>query len=59
MDGAGELVEDGDADALGRAAAQLAADTKRPWQPGLERARKFSWRKTAKATISAYESLLR
>ncbi len=59
VDGAGELVEDGDADALGRAAAQLAADTKRPWQPGLERARKFSWRKTAKATISAYESLLR
>jgi glycosyltransferase involved in cell wall biosynthesis len=59
VDGAGELVQDGDADALGRAAARLASDSKRPWQPGLERARKFSWRKTAKATISAYESLLR
>jgi len=59
VDGAGQLVEDGDADALGRAAARLATDATRPWQPGLERARKFSWRKTAKATISAYESLLR
>ena len=59
VDGAGELVEDGDAEALGRAAARLATEAKRPWQPGIERARKFSWRKTAKATISAYESLLR
>jgi glycosyltransferase involved in cell wall biosynthesis len=59
VDGAGELVDDGDADALGLAAARLAADTKRPWQPGLDRARRFSWRKTARATISAYESLLR
>jgi len=59
VDGAGELVDDGDADALGHAAARLASDTTRPWQPGLDRARKFSWRKTAKATISAYESLLR
>ena len=59
VDGAGKLVDDGDAEALGRAAARLAADTSRPWQPGLDRARKFSWRKTAKATISAYESLLR
>lgn len=59
VDGAGDLVDDGDADALGRAAARLVADTRRPWQPGIERARKFSWRKTAKATISAYESLLR
>ena len=58
VDGAGELVDDGDADALGRAAARLASETTRPWQPGLDRARKFSWRKTAKATISAYESLL-
>ncbi len=59
VDGAGELVDDGDADALGRAAARLAAGAKRPWQPGIERARKFSWRKTAKATISAYEDLMR
>jgi glycosyltransferase involved in cell wall biosynthesis len=59
VDGAGELVDDGDAEALGRAAARLAGETSRPWQPGIDRARKFSWRKTAKATISAYESLLR
>ena len=59
VDGAGELVDDGDADALGAAAALLTRDAKRPWQPGIERARKFSWRKTARATISAYESLLR
>ena len=58
VDGAGELVDDGDAEALGRAAAKLASESARPWQPGIERARKFSWRKTAKATISAYESLL-
>ena len=59
VDGAGELVEDGDADALGRAAARLAAIAERPWAPGLRRARTFSWRKTARATISAYQSLLR
>ncbi len=59
VDGAGELVDDGDADALGRAAARLASQPQRPWQPGIDRARKFSWRKTARATISAYESLLR
>jgi glycosyltransferase involved in cell wall biosynthesis len=58
VDGAGELVEDGNAEALGRAAARLATEAKRPWQPGIERARKFSWRKTARATISGYESLL-
>ena len=59
VNGAGELVDDGDADALGRAAAKLAAIPERPWRPGMERAKQFSWRKTARATISAYESLLR
>ena len=59
VDGAGELVEDGDADALGRAAAKLAAIPERPWKPGVERSKRFDWRKTARATISAYESLLR
>ena len=59
VDGAGELVEDGDADALGRAAAALASKTERPWRAGIERANTFSWRKAARATISAYESLLR
>jgi glycosyltransferase involved in cell wall biosynthesis len=57
VDGAGELVDDGDADALGRAAAKLAAQTDRPWRAGLERAKAFSWRKAARATITAYESL--
>jgi glycosyltransferase involved in cell wall biosynthesis len=57
--GAGELVQDGDADALGRAAARLAAIAERPWPPGIAQAKTFSWRKTARATISAYESLLR
>jgi glycosyltransferase involved in cell wall biosynthesis len=54
VDGAGELVEDGDADALGRAAARLASLTDRPWRPGIERAKHFSWRRAARATISAY-----
>lgn len=58
VDGAGELVEDGDAEALGRAAARLAAIPDRPWPPGVKQAQRFSWRKTARATISAYESLL-
>ena len=59
VDGAGELVADGDAEALGRAAARLAAIAERPWPPGIERAKSFSWRKTARATISAYESVAR
>jgi len=59
VDGAGELVTDGDAEALGRAAARLAAIAERPWPPGVERAKAFSWRKTARATISAYQALLR
>src|SRR5206468_6808363 len=42
VDGAGELVDDGDADALGRAAARLASEATRPSQPGLDRARKVS-----------------
>jgi glycosyltransferase involved in cell wall biosynthesis len=56
VDGAGELVDDGDADALGEAAAKLVAVTDRPWKPGLERAKAFSWRKAARATIAAYRS---
>jgi glycosyltransferase involved in cell wall biosynthesis len=59
VDEAGILVPDGDADALGRAAAQMIRDPE-PWrQAGLRRARQFSWAKTARETISAYESLLR
>ena len=59
IDGAGELVADGDAPALGRAAAALIAEPERSRRAGLERAAKFSWRKAARQTIAAYESLLR
>jgi glycosyltransferase involved in cell wall biosynthesis len=57
--GSGELVADGDADALGRAAAALSADPERARRAGLERAEAFSWRKAAQQTIAAYESVLR
>lgn len=58
VDAAGELADDGDAEALGRAAASLCANPQRARQAGLERARGFSWRKAARQTISAYESLI-
>jgi glycosyltransferase involved in cell wall biosynthesis len=59
VDAAGRLVADGDAEALGRAAAELVAEPG-PWRTaGLERAKSFSWRKTAQQTIAAYESLVR
>jgi glycosyltransferase involved in cell wall biosynthesis len=58
VDDAGELVEDGDAAALGRAAARMSAEPERWRRLGLERTKAFSWRKTARATIAAYESLL-
>jgi glycosyltransferase involved in cell wall biosynthesis len=57
VDGAGQLVDDGDAEALGHAAASLAADPE-PWmRAGLERAKSFSWRKAAEQTIKAYEQV--
>ena len=59
VDGAGQLVADGDADALGRAAADMAAAPDRWRRGGIERAKGFSWRQAAKETISAYESVLR
>ena len=59
VDGAGRLVEDGDAGALGAAAAELVAAPERWRRAGLERAKAFSWRKAAEATIAVYESLLR
>jgi glycosyltransferase involved in cell wall biosynthesis len=52
----GVLVEDGDAEALGRAAAQLSAEPERYRRAGLARARTYSWRRTAKLTIEGYES---
>lgn len=59
VDGAGLLVADGDAAALGRAAADMAGDGARWRDLGLKRAKSFSWLATAQAVISAYESLLR
>src|ERR1700736_5246108 len=58
VDDAGELVDDGDAEALGRAAARMSAEPEQWRRLGLERAKAFSWRKTARATIAAYESLV-
>lgn len=55
---AGVLVEDGDAEALGRAAAGMIGEAERWRRAGLERAKAFSWRKAARETIAAYESVL-
>lgn len=56
---AGLLVEDGDAEALGDAAAELLASPERWRRTGPQRAKKFSWGKAARDTISVYEALLR
>jgi glycosyltransferase involved in cell wall biosynthesis len=56
---AGMMVDDGDAEALGRAAAGMIAERERWGRAGLERAKAFSWRKAAKQTIAVYESLLK
>ena len=56
---AGLLVDDGDAEALGRAAASMSAEPERWRRAGLERAGEFSWRKAARETIAVYESVLR
>ena len=58
VDDAGELVPDGDAEALGRAAAALALAPERARRSGFERAKAFGWRRTARQTIAAYESAL-
>ena len=55
---AGVLVEDGNAEALGRAAADMIGEPERWRRAGLERAKAFSWRRAAKQTIAAYRSLL-
>lgn len=59
VDDAGLLVADGDVEALGRAAAEMIRDRDRWRSAGLQRAKKFSWLRTAEAVISAYESVLR
>lgn len=56
---AGRLVDDGDAEALGAAAAAMAAEPDRWRKAGLDRARRFTWRSTARQTIAVYESVLR
>jgi glycosyltransferase involved in cell wall biosynthesis len=58
VDDAGELVPDGDADALGRAAAALAQAPERARRAGFERAKAFGWRRTARQTIACYEAAL-
>ena len=55
---AGMLVADGDAAGLGEAAAAMIGQRERWSTSGLQRARKFSWDRTARDTISTYESLL-
>ncbi len=57
IDEAGELVADGDAVALGQTAVRMSAEPERWRRAGLKRAKEFSWRKAAGATIAAYESL--
>jgi glycosyltransferase involved in cell wall biosynthesis len=55
------LVPDGDAEALGRAAAEVVTSPGRAEElrrRGLHRARRFTWRRAAEATIQAWESLL-
>ena len=59
IDAAGTLVPDGDAEALGKAAAELVSTPGTARKAALDRARMFSWKKTARKTIAAYESLLR
>jgi glycosyltransferase involved in cell wall biosynthesis len=56
------LVADGDFEAMGRAAAEIALDPNRAAKlrkAGLARAREFSWRKAARATIAVYRHFLR
>jgi glycosyltransferase involved in cell wall biosynthesis len=56
------LVADGDADALGRAAAEVVTSpelTERLRAAGLTRTPAYSWEKTARRTIAVYERLLR
>jgi glycosyltransferase involved in cell wall biosynthesis len=57
---AGLLVEDGDAEALGRAAAELACNPDRAAEmraAGLSRARDYTWRRAAEGTVEAYRRL--
>lgn len=57
VNGAGTLVADGDAQALGDAAARMATTPDQWRRAGIERAKQFSWQKAAQQTITAYESV--
>jgi glycosyltransferase involved in cell wall biosynthesis len=59
VDASGQLVDDGDAEALGHTAAAMAADPERWRRAGIVRAKSFSWRKTAEQTIESYENVVR
>lgn len=55
------LVADGDADALGRAAAAFLLEPERAGrarEAGIRWARRFSWRRAARATIAVYRECL-
>jgi len=54
---AGVLVADGDGRALGEAARAVLSNRKRWSKAGLERARRFSWEKAARETVSVYEAV--
>jgi glycosyltransferase involved in cell wall biosynthesis len=54
VDGAGVLVNDGDAESLGNAVSEIVQSPERWRRAGLERARHFSWAKAARDTIAAY-----
>lgn len=57
---AGLLVRDGDARLLGRTAAELASNSERRQElvaRGLDRARLFTWERTARETIAVYQRL--
>jgi glycosyltransferase involved in cell wall biosynthesis len=53
------LVEDGNGEALGEAAAAMIDQHDRWSRKGLQQASHFSWDKAARETISAYRSVLR
>ena len=58
VDGAGTLVADGDARALGVAAAEMLAAPDKWREMGLARARLFDWGKAASRTVEAYEAVV-
>src|SRR5438034_3068243 len=59
VDEVGMLVEDGDGNALGAAAADMIGQRERWSRAGLRHARNFSWDKAARETIAVYESLIK